>query len=62
MPRAAVTMRAADPEERKRLHRLADDPAIATLTIVEGETLEVAAGTEDRSALFGPFATVTEPA
>lgn len=26
-----VTLRAADPEERKKLHRLADDSAIATM-------------------------------
>src|SRR6266540_5544165 len=55
-----VTPRAADAEERKKLHRLGDDPAVATLAIVEGET--VAAGTEDRSALFGPGVPETEPA
>ena len=56
-----VTIRAPDPAERKKLHRLADDPAIATMA-VEGETLEVATDTEHRSALRGPFASVNEPA
>jgi len=50
-----VTLRTADPEERKKLHRLGDDPAIATLAIVDGDALEVAAGPEERSALVGPF-------
>ncbi len=53
-----VMLRAADPEERKKLHRLADDPAIATLAPVEGDTLEVATDTEHRSSLPGPFASV----
>jgi hypothetical protein len=57
---SGVTLRTPDPEERKKLHRLGDDLAIATLAIVEGETLEVAAGSEERSALLGPFLTVTE--
>ena len=43
-----VTLLAADPEERKKLHRFADDPAIATMA-VEGEMLEVATDTEHRS-------------
>ena len=59
---AGVMLRAADSEEQKKLHRLSDDPAIATLALVEGETLEVATDTEHRSALPGPFASVNEPA
>lgn len=57
-----VALRAPDPEERKKLHRLGDDPAIATLAIVEGGAFEVAAGPDMRSALLGPFPTMTEPA
>jgi hypothetical protein len=57
-----VTLRPPAPEERKTLHRLGDEPAIATLAIVEGEALEVAAGPDERSALLGPFPTLTEPA
>ena len=57
---SGATVRAADPEERKKLHRLAEDPAIATLALEEGDTLEVAAAPEQRSALLGPFAAVAE--
>ena len=38
-----ATARAADPEERKKLHRLGDEPAIATFVAADGETVEVAA-------------------
>ena len=58
---SGTTLRAPDPEERRKLHRLGDDPTIATMTLVEGETLEVAAASEQRSALTGPFPTATEP-
>jgi hypothetical protein len=50
-----VTLRNPDTEERKKLRHLGDGFPIATLFIAEGETLEVAAGTEQRSALLGPF-------
>lgn len=49
------SLRSANPEEQKKLHRLADDPAIASLALDGGETLEVAAAPEQRSALLGPF-------
>lgn len=55
-----ATARAADPEERKKLHRLGDEPAIATLAAADGETVEVAAAPEQASALLGPFARATE--
>ena len=55
-----LTRRAADPEERKKLHRLGDEPAIATLVAADGETVEVAAVPEQASALLGPFARVAE--
>ena len=56
----AATIRSADAEEREKLHRLADDPAIATLAIADGEPLEVAVGPGQRSALMGPFVTAAE--
>ena len=56
-----VTLRNPDPEVRKKLHRLGDGFPIATLVIVEGETVEVAAGPEQRAALLGPFEAVSEP-
>ena len=57
-----VTLRAAGSEERSKLHRIADDPAIATMALAGGDTLEVAAAGKDRAALQGPYATVTESA
>ncbi len=56
----AATPRAADPEERKKLHRLGDEPAIAKLEAADAETVEVAAAPEQASALLGPFARATE--
>ena len=55
-----ATPRAVDPEERKKLRRLGDEPAIATLTAADGETVEVAASSEQASALLGPFARTTD--
>ena len=51
-----VIPRGADPQERKKLRRLGEHPAIATLALSDGETLDVAAGSEQRAALLGPFA------
>lgn len=59
---SSATLRAADPEERNKLHRLGAEPAIATLAVAEGETLEVAAAPEQRSALLGPFGPIVAPA
>ena len=50
-----VTLRNPDAEERTKLRHLGEGFPIATLFIAEGETLEVAAGPEQRSALLGPF-------
>lgn len=52
---SSVTLRAPDAEERKKLHHLGEGFPIATLSGTEGETLEVAAASEQRSALLGPF-------
>ena len=52
---SGATPRAANPEERKKLHRLGHDPVIASLALTEGDTLEVATARDRRSALLGPF-------
>jgi hypothetical protein len=43
-------------EEAKKLHRLGDDKVVATLSVVGGETIEIAARAEHRDALLGPYA------
>jgi len=45
--------REATGEERKKLHRLADDPAVVTMTTSDGETFDVAAAPDMRAALLG---------
>ena len=50
-----ATPRDPEPDERKKLHRL-DDPVIVTLTVADGEPVDVAAAREQGSALLGPFA------
>jgi hypothetical protein len=50
-----ATSRAADPDERKKLRRLGEEPAIVTLTLANGEAVEVAAAHERDRALRGPF-------
>lgn len=53
---AGVASRPADEEERKKLHRLGDSPLIASLALAQGGTVELAAKTEHRAGLLGPFA------
>ena len=50
----------AEPEERKHLRRLGDDPVIVTMTVAtmtsdEPATLTVAVASRDRAAVLGPF-------
>jgi hypothetical protein len=45
----------AAPEEMKRLHRLGDDPVVATMVTDGSTTLRVAVADGDRAALLGPF-------
>ena len=59
---SGASPRAADVEERKKLHRIGDQPVIATFELAEGGTLEVATGAEHRSALLGPYADVATDA
>lgn len=47
-------IREATPEERKRLHRLGDNPVIATFTLFDGGTVEAAAAAGFRAAVAGP--------
>jgi hypothetical protein len=51
-----ASARPASPEERKRLHRLGEAPLVATFTGKDGGGLELAARSEHRAALLGPFA------
>ena len=51
-----LATRTADGEERKKLHRLGDSPLIASLALAEGATVEIAASSEHRAGLLGPFA------
>jgi hypothetical protein len=48
------------PETMKKLRRLGDSPAVASLTLNGGAMIDVAARREDRSALMGPFAEPTK--
>jgi hypothetical protein len=52
----SATAREPTAEERKRLHRIGDEPVIALLTLAGGSTLDVAARGEDETTLLGPFA------
>ena len=48
-------------EERKKLHRIGDEPVIVTLTLAEGGTIDLAARAEHRDNLLGPFASAKHP-
>ena len=48
---------AVEPQEMKKLHRLGDNPTVATLTPAGGDPLRVAVASEHRSALLGPYGT-----
>ena len=49
-------LRTPNAEERKKLHRLDDDPVLASLALSDGASLEVATRPEHGSTLAGPFA------
>jgi hypothetical protein len=51
-----ASARPASPDERKKLHRLGDAPVVATFTGKDGGGLELAARSEHRATLLGPFA------
>lgn len=48
--------RAATLEEHKKLHRLASEPTIVSLTLPGGGRIDVATAPEHRGGLLGPFA------
>jgi hypothetical protein len=48
---------ALEPGELKKLHRLGDNPTVATLTPDGGEPVRVAVASEHRAALLGPYGT-----
>ena len=50
-----VSLRPADEQEQKKLHRMSDEPVVASVAFADGETIVVAAKPEHRSALIGPF-------
>jgi len=52
-------VRETNDEERKKLHRIGDEPVIVTLSLAEGGTMELAAGAEHKDDLLGPFAPAT---
>ena len=54
-------VREATAEERKKLHRIGDQPVIVTLTLAEGGTIELAARAEHKDKLLGPFASAKHP-
>lgn len=51
----ATLVRAAADDERRALHGLGDDPAVADLGTADGRSLRIATRTEHRPALWGPF-------
>jgi hypothetical protein len=53
--------RPAGSDENKKLHRIGDDPVIASLTLADGRTLEVAARRERGRLLLGPFGDRSTP-
>ena len=59
---SGASVRPADAQERKKLHRIGDDPVIASLALAEGGTVEVAARREHGATLLGPFADAADAA
>ena len=54
-----VSVRSAEPKERKALHRLGEQPVMAVLTTVDG-VVHVATAAEHRSDLSGPFVAMAD--
>ena len=54
----SVAARPATAELKKGLHRLGDDPVVATFELIPNGSLEVAAHAEHASLLLGPFGRV----
>jgi len=56
VPAISARQRPADGSERKKLHRLGDEPVLVVLSTADGEAATVAAAAKARAALLGPFA------
>jgi hypothetical protein len=56
---SGVSIHSADAQEREKLHRIGDEPVVASFALDEGATLKVAARREHQSILAGPFAQAT---
>jgi hypothetical protein len=52
-----ATPRQTNTAERKKLHRIGDEPIVVTITTATGETLELAGRPEHKDTLLGPFTT-----
>jgi hypothetical protein len=52
----AASTRRPTADERRKLRRIGGDPVVATFTVHEGESFEVAARREHEDALLGPHA------
>ncbi|HET6642015.1 MAG TPA: hypothetical protein VFG93_01955 [Gaiellaceae bacterium] len=50
-----ASVRSAADDERRHLHRIGEDPVIASLALAEGGTVAVAARRDDSATLLGPF-------
>ena len=57
---SGVSLRDADSAELEKLHRIGDEPVVASFTLPEGTTIQVAARAEHRSVLAGPFSHASE--
>ena len=57
---SGVSIHSADAQEREKLHRIGDDPVVASFALDEDATLKVAARHEHQSILAGPFVLETE--
>ena len=52
---------AVEPQETKKLHRLGDNPTVATITPAGGSPLRVAVAAGQRAALLVPYAPTVRP-
>lgn len=57
---SGAVLRSPETEERKELRRLGEGFVVATLDLVGGGSVEVAAGPEARTDILGPFAGTAE--
>ena len=51
-----ASARAANGDERGQLHRVGDEPLVATLTLDDGQMIKLATSGDREAALLGPFA------